>query len=75
VLQAIVNQVVKAVQKIEHPPIDARGGVEPTIVFHADVQVGKVEEADFAHSLIIAQRWRLHKRPDQRPVFWKHKLA
>ena len=61
VLQAIVDQIIKAVQKVEHPPIDARGRVEPAIVFHADVQVGKVEKADFAHNPIIAQRRRLHK--------------
>ena len=52
-LERVVDQVVEAGEEIEHPHVDAGGGVDAPEGFGADVQVGEVEEADGIHGRIV----------------------
>ena len=54
VRQAVFDHLVKAAKKVDHAPVDAGGGINPAIVFHADVKVGQVQHADgFGHGCLI----------------------
>jgi len=45
----IIDHVGQPSQEIHHAAVDARLGVHPTVVFHADVQIGGVEQLDRLH--------------------------
>ena len=47
----VVADVAQPAQKVHDARVDSGRGVDPPVVFHADVDVGGVEEFDGLHSL------------------------
>jgi hypothetical protein len=48
-VQTVIDHLVEAVQKIEHAAIDAGAGIDVPVIFHADVNIGKMQNVDHGH--------------------------
>ena len=53
-LDGVVGDVAQPAQEVHDAGVDPRRGVDPPVVFHADVDVGGVEELDGFHVACLA---------------------
>jgi hypothetical protein len=44
VIQRIINGIMHGASEVEEAPIQARGGIEPTIIFHAEVHICQMQQ-------------------------------
>jgi hypothetical protein len=49
VLEGIVYDIGQPPQEIHDAAVQSSGGIDPTIVLHADVNVGQVQDTDLFH--------------------------
>ena len=56
-LDRVVADVAQPAQEVHDARVDPRRGVDPPVVFHADVDVGGVEEFDRLH-VARALQWK-----------------
>ena len=58
-LDRVVTDVAQPAQEVHDARVDPGRGVNPPVVFHADVDVGGVEEFDRLHGYLEAGSWKL----------------
>ena len=64
VLQGIVHYLTETPQKVHDTVVEPRSRVQMAIVFHADVQVGQMQQANVIHGI----QYRLYVLGSSAPV-------